>query len=249
MLFLLGPPRSGGELVRDALATFSDVQAVALPTRLFSDGFLRLWVSSQHKGRDGIGRLAPEAAFLHALRGLADAIFVEAAGDSRLLAEYTSEHALVLDIMRAVYPDALFVAVRRDGRAVTQDLVHGPHRSHRFAIVAARHWVEAERALMTVPVDHRVELETLLTDPVVHLRRLADALQLQPSVDELEAAAGVIAAARSGYATRVRLAARSAAEAVGASELAARNDDGPTSGLPDRLMRATWRATSRLQRT
>jgi hypothetical protein len=177
------------------------------------------------------------------MRRLADSILICAVADGERLVEYTPGHATVADVIAKVYPDAWFVAVDRDGRAATQDLVHGPHKRYRWAIVAARQWADAHRALDRGPSTARVHLETLLSDAEHELTSLAAALGLPVDDEDITRAAAVVRAGASDYDGEVRAVAAAAAEAAGASELAALGYAGQRGGLGDRLLRQAWRAT------
>ena len=243
VVFLLGPPRSGAEVVRDALAVVPGVRAIREPTHLFDEVLLRIWASSKLEGRDGIGRLASEDELLPALRRLADTILIDGLQPGERLVEYTPDHAMVTGVIGAVYPDAAFVAVARDGRAVTQDLVHGPHRRHRWAVVAARQWADAQRAIASETTTHRMRFEALTAAPEDQLARLADAIGLTMSGADVERAAASVRAAAPGYASDAGVTAAAAAEAVGSHELAGLGYGGPRPGIAARVLRGAWRAT------
>jgi hypothetical protein len=243
VVFLLAPPRSGAEVVRDALAVVPGVRTIDEPTHLFDEVLLRIWASSKLEGRDGIGRLASEDELLPAGRQLADSILIDGMQPDERLVEYTPDHAMVTGVIAAVYPDASFVAVARDGRAVTQDLVRGPHRRHRWAVVAARQWADAQRAIATGATTHQLRFEALTASPEDQLTQLAAAIGLPMSALDLERAAASVRAAAPAYATDAGLAAAAAAEAAGSDELAGLGYGGPRPGVAAQVLRRAWRAT------
>jgi hypothetical protein len=243
LVFLFAPPRSGAEVVRDALATCPGVRTLAEPTHLFDEALLRIWASSKAPGRDGIGRLVDEDELLPAMRRLADSILASAVPGGERLVEYTPGHATVADVIAKVYPDAWFVAVERDGRAATQELVHGPHKRYRWAVVAARQWADAHRALTRGPTATRVHLETFLSDAERELAALATALDLSVDDEDVTRAAAVVRAGAADYATEPGTVAVAAAEAAATRQLEALGYGGLRSGIGDRVLRRAWRVT------
>jgi len=168
MVFVLAPPHSAAQEVVRLLATTRGAVAGPGPSRLFEAAVPRL-VGNYLLGdllgdqRFGIAALADEQVFLAAVRRLTDGVY-QGTADGRRLVEYSPGHAEQVGILTAVYPDADFVQVVRDPRAVAADA------GLRQALPAARRWVAAHRSTVGAFGSGRVnmvKLEHLGDDGIV----------------------------------------------------------------------------------
>ena len=179
VVFVLAPPGSGGEAVEAALRAGgadgrgvpSDVFARGLGDVLnnFAQGAAPDAAGRGPVGDNGLAVLAGPQPVLEALREVADTVLATPAS---YVVEYSPEHARWAPFLAAVYPDATYVHVMRDGRALVaqrDDLTH-----------AADDWAVVTRRILDLPTDltvHRVRVEELRSDPS-GLAPLADSLGL-----------------------------------------------------------------------
>jgi hypothetical protein len=151
MIFNVGARRSGTFWLQRIVTAHPEVAAVPSETHLFSDGIAPLFERFQHSERASprVGEVYVERdSILDAARDLCDVVFAEfrEPGASRV-AERTPLHALHLDLIAAIYPDARFVHIIRDGRDVAHSIaaqpwgpetIEGAAQEWRTAVVAAR---------------------------------------------------------------------------------------------------------------
>jgi hypothetical protein len=174
MVFVLAPPHSHADRVVSLLATALGAVAGPGPSRLFEAAVPQLVGNFQLGERFGLAALADEETFLGSVRRLTDAVFQEKAGDRRLV-EYSPRHAERAGFLTAVYPDAEFVHVVRDPRAVAADA------GLRKALPAARMWAAAHRTVLGAYGSGRmtiVRMEDLVER--ANVNRLLAALALEP---------------------------------------------------------------------
>lgn len=190
-IFVVATPETGAERVVRALAALPDVTSMGVPTHLFSQGIgllLDTWVT---RTRDALGDRADAAAFLADVRGLADAALAErlqSTGAQRIV-EYSPDHISLIGVMTALYPDAQFLHVVRDGRDVASRLASPLLGWAPFD--AARRWCDDQRAvlaLVDLPNVHSVRIEDLVDDPDGILTALADVLDVAAAGDAVTAA-------------------------------------------------------------
>jgi sulfotransferase family protein len=172
MIFNVGARRSGTFWLQRIVAAHPEVAAVPSETHLFSHGLAPLFERFQHSLRSStkVGEVYVEREpLLDAVRDLCDVVFagILTPGATRL-AERTPMHVLHLELIAAVYPDARFVHIIRDGRDVARSLVTqdwGPDTID----AAATEWRDAILAARqaALPADsyREVRYEALLQDP------------------------------------------------------------------------------------
>src|SRR3954451_9124785 len=177
MIFNVGARRSGTFWLQRIVASHPEVAAVPSETHLFSDVIAPLFVRFQHSElwSPTVGEVyVDRESILDASRDLCDVVFAEflEPGASRV-AERTPLHALHLDLIAAIYPDARFVHIIRDGRDVARSIVSqgwGPETIEG----AAQEWraaVVAARAASLPPQTYReIRYEDLLADPEPAIR-------------------------------------------------------------------------------
>lgn len=128
VMFLVGAPRSGTTWLQLLLSS-SPAIATANETHLFSaylrSLFLR-WENFQSQERDiGLHHLFDQEEFFQKIRGFSDAVLSKIlAGKlgATLVLEKSPNHALYWEDILAVYPDAYFLHLVRDPRAVVASL-------------------------------------------------------------------------------------------------------------------------------
>src|SRR3954447_17047570 len=177
MIFNVGARRSGTFWLQRIVASHPEVAAVPSETHLFSDGIAPLFERFQHSERSSptVGKVyVDRESILDASRDLCDVVFAEflEPGASRV-AERTPLHALHLDLIAAIYPDAHFVHIVRDGRDVARSIVAQPWGPKTIE-GAAQEWrtaVVAARGASLPPQTYReIRYEDLLADPEPVLR-------------------------------------------------------------------------------
>ncbi len=204
MIFLVGVPRSGTNWLQRLLALHPDVVALPAETHLFSEGIRHLQDRVQHGlvRSPATGTVFMERqAFLRAARAFCDAAYggVAAALDpvARLVLERTPSHVYHLDLLGAVYPDAHYVHIVRDGRDVVRSQLAQSWGPSTLA-EAARQWAEgvagARAAGRDLAFYHEVRYEDLLADPRIGVHAVLGFLGLAagPAVmDQILGEAGV----------------------------------------------------------
>lgn len=183
-VFLLGAPRSGTTWLQIMLARHPDI-STCQETHLFS-GFL----SSLQRGwrhheidRRGVGLQAAisHKQFIALQRHFALSV-LDSIGDSAIVLEKTPAHITVLDDIREVLPEARFIHIIRDPRAVAASLAAagrdwGRSWASTSAIHNARRWTanvsEGLRLRGEDPARYlELRYEDLLADPAGKLEAM-----------------------------------------------------------------------------
>ncbi len=176
-IFVVGYPRSGTTWLQSMLQCHHDVAGPAEETAIFSsikdlvaNAPLRAW-TDEDTVRQSLRRFV-ESMFAPSLAGHADA--------TRLV-EKTPHHALHLDIIESLFPDAYVIAIHRDAREVVRSLLEVPFGTDDPGR-ASRGWVESITAVANfVPRSihlREVRYESLREDTVHQLAELFDWLGL-----------------------------------------------------------------------
>jgi hypothetical protein len=172
MIFNVGSRRSGTYWLQRIVTAHPEVAAVTSETHLFAGGIAPLFEGFQHSLRSSakVGEVYVEReAALDATRDLCDVVFAGAVepGAARI-AERTPLHVFHLELIGAIYPDARFVHIIRDGRDVARSIAEqqwGPEgieeaaAEWRDAILAAR------RAGLSQDAYREIRYEDLLREP------------------------------------------------------------------------------------
>ncbi len=199
-ILVVGAPRSGTTLVQRAL--LADPRCCGGQESHFFASFgpaLRDFDRKRGMERPhGLACYWTRAQLVAQLRVLwMDAMggVVRAATDAERLVEKTPDHALWLDVIAEVLPQARVVHVVRDSRAVCASLLAaarapwGRGWAPRSAVAAARIWRAHVEAAERCPLPtHRVHLERLRREPVVVLRELHHFAGIPASDERLAAA-------------------------------------------------------------
>src|SRR4051794_40275276 len=188
MIFNVGSRRSGTYWLQRIVSAHPDVAAVPSETHLFAGGIAPLFEGFQHSLRSSakVGEVYVEReAALDATRDLCDVVFAGAVepGAARI-AERTPLHVFHLELIAAIYPDARFVHIIRDGRDVARSVAAqrwGPEE----ITEAAGEWRDAIGAArgagLPGDVYREVRYENLLTDPAPVVAELYQWLGLAAS--------------------------------------------------------------------
>ncbi len=194
MIFNVGARRSGTFWLQRIVTAHPDVAAVPTESHLFSHGIAPLFERFHHGARS-----SPQLAAMHvdrdvlldATRAFCDRILGELTEPGqRFLAERTPLHVYHLDLIDAIYPDASFVHIVRDGRDVARSLRSQPWgpvtlteaaEEWRSSVAAAREARQPERLL-------EVRYEELLARPEDSFRALYEWLGLEVTPAIMKAA-------------------------------------------------------------
>jgi hypothetical protein len=158
-IFVVGVPRSGTTWVENMLLAHPQLDGPRVETSLFvslqplwNNDALREWI-------------APDALAVAIRRFVSELL----AGYGPRLVEKTPLHAEHMALIAAVFPDAAFISVHRDGRDVVQSLLQMESATNDVEVAATR-WAEITRevsaTLPTLPKARDLRYESLLADPV-----------------------------------------------------------------------------------
>jgi hypothetical protein len=170
LVLVFGVPRSGTTWLEQLLLAHSRTGGVeAVETWIFQ-AVLGFW--RNHEGGLGLDRLVDRAALAAALRGLCDELFLhrldQVPGATHFV-EKTPGNAWLLGWINAVYPDAWYVHLVRDGRDVSRSAAEMDHGTGDVR-TAARHWAatmrEVDARRSAVARFREVRYEEVLADPV-----------------------------------------------------------------------------------
>jgi sulfotransferase family protein len=192
MIFNVGARRSGTFWLQRVVCAHPEIAAVPSETHLFY-GVANLMEHLHHGARSSpqVGAVYVERdAALDSVRDLCDTIFAPyLEPGARYVAERTPLHALKLDLIRDVYPDARVIHIIRDGRDAARSLAAQDFGPAQIA-GAAQEWREVIEAARTagIPEDRYLEVryEDLLTSPETVVGTVYEWLGL-PATDEIVA--------------------------------------------------------------
>ena len=172
--FIIAFPRSGTSWLQGLLATLPEIATVR-ETHL-ADGYLKrlvdLWyLEHQDLAPDGLKAILTEAEFFGCLQAFSDRIFakiLEFNPSAEIVLEKTPDHLSFVELLNDLYPDAYFIHVIRDPRAVVASHLAlkeeewswlEPHQTH---VDVAEKWVKA--------IDKRDRAAKLLQDRFLEVR-------------------------------------------------------------------------------
>ena len=123
-LFIIALPRSGTSWLQGMLASLPEIATVR-ETHL-GDGYLKHLVNSWHSEHqqphpDGLKAIFTEAEFYDCLKSFSDRIFtkiLEFNPNAQIVVEKTPDHLNFVPLLHYLYPEAYFIHVIRDPRAV-----------------------------------------------------------------------------------------------------------------------------------
>lgn len=187
LVLVFGVPRSGTTWLEQMLLAHSRTAGVAASETWIFRGIQRFWTN--HEGGTGLHTAVNRAALAAALRRFCDELLLfrlrQAPGASHFV-EKTPGHAWLLPWINAVYPDAWYVHIVRDGRDVSRsvaEMTHGTSDVRRAAAEWASTVLEVEARRPALARFCEVRYEDLLADPVAETAALLRwvGLDLEPS--------------------------------------------------------------------
>lgn len=214
LLFVVGAPRSGTTWVQRLLAAHPRIHT-GQESKLFRSYLspqLKAWrwevarerdqASATGRGGTGLSCYFEEEHFLKVLRDYTRRLLDPMVGNlapGEWFLEKTPAHALCLEDIRLLLPDARVIHVLRDGRDVVASLLAAsrswgagwaPRATRDAATTWVRHVRAVRQAASQFPPTHFCELtyEQLAADTAGMLRRLAAFLSLEWSDEEIAAA-------------------------------------------------------------
>ena len=204
MVFLVGAQRSGTNWLQRMLAAHPAVVSLPSETHLFTGGMDAVAERFQHGvlGSPATGNIYMDRdEFLDAARDFCDRVFTGVAdrldADACRVIERSPNHVEQLELIGAIYPDAWFLHIVRDGRDVARSLLSqpwGPTSVEEAAQVWARSMKSARAAAPALARYREVGYELLLADPSDGMRDVFEWLGLAAAPDvmaRVSAEAGV----------------------------------------------------------
>ena len=195
-VFLVGCPRSGTTWLQIILGSHPQIATVRethLFDRYLADIYARYDSEAQKLGKDGLRILLGEAALDRLCRGFADGVLAEIAATRpgcAFVLEKTASQIWTTQLMRRLYPEAYFLHIVRDPRAVAASMLAYARESwanegEPDVLTAAEAWLSAvtigHRELAALG-ERRIELryEDLVASPDATLATLLARLGLEP---------------------------------------------------------------------
>lgn len=178
VLFIIGSPRSGTTWLQLLLAQHPGV-ATNKETQLFTQYVKRLqdrWLEELREAEagttNGLSRIMSEHEFLFAVKGFCDRVLdklAEDVPDAQVVLEKSPEHGLHAETILSLYPEAWFLHIVRDPRAVSNSFRHAAAKWWAWApsgpIETTRRWrknVLAGRHVASLtPRYHEIRYEDL----------------------------------------------------------------------------------------
>jgi hypothetical protein len=223
-LFIVGCPRSGTtwlQIVLGAHPAIATVRETHLFDRYLDDLYRRYDAEANKVGKDGLRVLLDEAGFDAACRLFADAVLDAIAATkpgAAIVLEKTASQIWSIELMQRLYPDAIFIHVLRDPRAVVASMLAYARESWANepgldAQGAAEVWRDSVGyGSGALPAGRTLELryEALLAAPDVALAPVWQALDVPPipydagrfSIDGVKQRAGDGAPREPGWENR-----------------------------------------------
>jgi hypothetical protein len=195
-VFLVGCPRSGTTWLQIILGSHPGIATVRethLFDRYLADLYARYEGEAEKLGKDGLRVLLDEASFDALSRRFADGVLAAIAATKpgcSVALEKTASQIWSTQLMRRLYPEAYFLHIVRDPRAVAASMLAYARESwaqegEADALTAAEAWLSAvtigHRELATLG-ERLIELryEDLVEAPDTSLARILSRLGLDP---------------------------------------------------------------------
>jgi hypothetical protein len=200
LIVVLGTIRSGTTWLTNMLGAHPEVANTEFESWLFL-GLWDLWQNAHAATGDGLGAHLEPGQATPSIRRFCDRVFTAAldhhAPHASRFVEKTPGNSTRLPLLAAVYPDAWYVHIIRDGRDVTRSILKAPW-GQTEASDAAAYWAALVRHVQEqswrLPRFREVRYEDLLGDPAGQTAELLRWMELDvdPTVEaRLEERAGV----------------------------------------------------------
>lgn len=202
-VFIIALPRSGTSWLQGMLATLPEIATVR-ETHLV-DGYLKNLVNSWQKEQqqlapDGLKAILTEAEFYDCVKGFSDRILekiLQFNPSAEIILEKTPDNLNFVDLLRRLYPEAYFIHLIRDPRAVVASHLAlkkeqwGWVRSEQNHVDIAQKWVRgmAKRDCAATLLQSRfleVRYENLKLNQDTVLKKITDFLQLNYTIEQLQ---------------------------------------------------------------
>ncbi|HLX89396.1 MAG TPA: sulfotransferase [Acidimicrobiales bacterium] len=175
LLFVLGSARSGTTWLAGSLQAHPGVGGIGEAESWLFEMLAPLWQLAQDDG--ALGAHVAVSQTIEAVRRFCDRLFAAAlrrnAPNAHLFVEKTPGHIRHLAMLAAVYPDARYVHLLRDGRAVARSLSGMAMAGHPDPGRAAAGWSDAVRTVRSgshlLPQLREVRYEALTADAVTEV--------------------------------------------------------------------------------
>jgi hypothetical protein len=195
VLFIEGAPRSGTTWLNALCAAHPEIAGIVVESHFFDNGIGQLF--RNHEGYSGSGTgLAPFVSreeFVDLVRDLCDGILLgmhrRTKPDARYvvekspLGEALAAHEALVQRKLECYPDAWYLHIVREGRAVAASLMRAPFTQDRSPEACLGHWrsvVDAIRAVLGgQPRFREIRYEDLRADPAATSAGIFDWLGLE----------------------------------------------------------------------
>lgn len=171
-VFVMAPVRSGTTWLVELLLAHPLLGAMTWESTLFA-GLWDLWENFRRADGEGIGAHLDDDGFAMAVRTFCDRTFQSgrsvAGAEDGWFVEKTPDNVNRLPLMAAVYPDAWYLHLLRDGRDVVRSQIRAPWGTD-DAAEAARNWVWGVRQVRSqswrLERFYELRYEALCADPV-----------------------------------------------------------------------------------
>jgi Sulfotransferase family len=197
-LFLVGCPRSGTtwlQIILGSHPAIATVRETHLFDRYLADIYARYESEAQKRGKDGLRILLDEPALDLLCRQFADGVLARIAATKpgcAVVLEKTASQIWATQLMRRLYPQAYFLHIVRDPRAVAASMLAYARESwanegEADVLTAAEAWESAvaigHRELAALGPRHiELRYEDLAADPDSVLASILGRLELAPLV-------------------------------------------------------------------
>jgi hypothetical protein len=172
VIIVLGGNRTGTTWLVQLLGAHPTVAAFDVESAIF-DGVSHLWENAQRTDGEGISAYLTLPDFVAAARSFCDSVFLTAidqhAPGTSWFVEKSPPHVHLIPLMAAVYPDAWYIHIVRDGRDVARSVSTSPFGPEGLA-AAAQSWGrivrQVRRDSWRLPRFREVRYEELFADPI-----------------------------------------------------------------------------------
>lgn len=186
VVFVEGAPRSGTSWLTTLLATHPQLAGIASESHLFDFGIDRVFDNYELAGawESYLVSYLSREQLAGLVREFCDGVLLSMRDRVKPEAEFVIEKTPLgpsgpwaqIERKRECYPDAWFLHIVRDGRAVTESLMRAPFVRDPSPVACFRRWREAVASIRQVVGDHpryrELRYEDLRADPIAAARTL-----------------------------------------------------------------------------